>query len=614
MTSNDAGVQLLGVRFLEGPNLYFTRPTVRVTADLAAWYAVDAERFEQAVQTLGGRAGRTGQPGDVRRARAVIRLVELATRRIAAASGTPRLGVRVREGADVHEVILAFPASRPERGKELGRAVVKALGGLLKDPGLDPVPNAASRIVAVGDEPRFALKRPKVPVIAITGTNGKTTTTRLVAHIAMCAEKKTAWSSTDGVLVMGKHVEQGDYSGPGGARAVLETPGLEVAVLETARGGLLNRGMGVPVTDVSVVTNVTPDHLGVGGIETVDQLAEVKAIITKVVKPSGWVVLNGDDPRVWAMRTGSAARPICFTLDPHSPAIREARAAHGKAFTIVDGWIVRIDENGTDPIVSLDDVPMTLAGLSVHNVANALAGAAGALALGLPRVAVVEGLKTFAPDASHNPGRMNVYTLPVDGGAATVIIDMAHNEGGLEALLAVARGLVAPQSKLVLGLGTGGDRTDEILTSMGEMAGLGADCVHIVHKDYYLRGRTRENLEGFLRAGLAKAGVYPGESSPDELVGFPKTLEMTRPGDVLAFMTHSHQREIHTWLMEHGAAMDDAAAIRTKAQRHRQGGEDEHELTAAALIEQAIRLLEQAKSLDDAPKNIDQAIASLLED
>lgn len=615
MTRENPGVKLLGIRALEGPNLYFPRPAIRVTLDASGWYEVDTTAFAAALSQVRGRASKPGEPGSPQRARTVLRFIETVTRRVAYECGTPRLGIRVREGSGVGEVVIAFPWNRRERAKEMGRAVVALLADLLHASPSDLprlVSAAAMRVSQVAPEPRFVMPKARVPAIAITGTNGKTTTTRLVGHIAMTAGRKTAWSSTSGVVVDGVQIESGDYSGPGGARQVLDTPGLEVAVLETARGGLLNRGMAVGAVDVSVVTNVTPDHLGEGGIDTVDQLAEVKGIITKVVKPSGWTVLNGDDPRVWAMRTTTRGRPFCFTLDPHSPAIRQAQDLHGRAITVHDGHIVVVDADGATDVVSLDEVPMTLAGLSEHNVANALAGAAGALALGLPKIAVVEGLKTFAPDAEHNPGRMNVYSLPWADGEITVVIDMAHNEAGLDALLKVGRGLVAPDARLVLGLGTGGDRTDEILTNMGEMAGLGADHVEIVHKEYYLRGRSMENLESFLREGLARTGIYPGPSWEDEFVGFDAVLAAARQGDVVAYMTHSHQAELHDWLVAHGATMDAAATIASKARAHRDAREpDAAERAVRSGVDSAIHSL---SALDAAqlPGPVSEALRLLL--
>ena len=611
-----ARVELLGNRVLDGPNLYFTRQAIKTTLDLGAWCAAPEETVSAAFRALDSRRPKIGEPGGPVRERCVMRLAEVVTRQIAQLSGTGRLGVRVRHGEEPGEYVVAFPWNRRERGRALGRAIARALDDLLDTERANGAcVRAAADVRDAEQGPRETLPRPRVPVISITGTNGKTTTTRLVAHIAMTAGRTTAWSSTDGVLVMGEHIEHGDYSGPAGAQAVLATPGLEVAVLETARGGLLNRGMGVPYNDVSVVTNVTSDHLGSGGINTVDQLAEVKAIITKVTRPSGWCVLNGDDPRVWAMRVGTPAQLVAFTLDPNAPCIREVRAARGKAFTVIDGFIACIEDGGIDMLVSLDDVPMTLAGLSRHNVANALAGAAGALALGLPRSAVVQGLKTFAPDATLNPGRMNVYSLPLGADQqASVIIDMAHNEGGLEALLDVGRGLVAPGSRLLLGLGTGGDRSDEILVALGELAGRGADVVHVVHKEHYLRGRTMEDLEKHLRDGLSHVGAHAEASHETELDGLRGLLDVAHDGDVVAVMTHSHQAELHAWLLEHGATTDGPREIRRKVRAARGSGDapiDSVPDEARDDVRIAIDALERAASHDTSPSVFGDMATSL---
>ena len=295
------------------------------------------------------------------------------------------------------------------------------------------------------------------------------------------------WSSTDGVYVDGELVEAGDYSGPSGAQRVLADPRVRLAVTETARGGILLRGMGITANDVSVVTNVSADHLGLQGIDTLDQLAEVKAVITKVTKPTGWVVVNGDDPRTFAMRLGSPARPFVFSRDPGSPTLRAALNEGGRAATVLDGDLVVLDAGG-DPthLVPVADIPMTLAGLSHFNVENALAAAAAGLAIGLSPAAVVEGLRDFQPDPTHNPGRMNIYSVD----EVTVVIDLAHNEAGLAALLEVMGGLRPPGGRLLLGLGTAGDRTDEIITMIGEIGARGSDRAVIIHKDSYLRGRT----------------------------------------------------------------------------------------------------------------------------
>lgn len=592
-TTDALPVRTTEVRLLEGPNLYFPKPAVKLTLDLPGVLAADADTMRALCRAVGLDRTQPGARGSAQRQRVVVRVVERAVRSVAAAAGTGRLGVRTRPGSSEHEVVCAFVWKHRNRAIALAEAVAPVLAEVL---GGRPLAEAAAaradtvRAAEGGEPPRVLA--PRIPVASVTGTNGKTTTTRLLAHISMTAGRRTAWSSTDGVVVQGELVEPGDYSGPAGARAVLETPGVEVGILETARGGMLLRGMGVSHNDVSVVTNVTADHLGLQGIDTVDQLAEVKAIVTKVTRPGGWAVLSGDDPRAWAMRTGTRARPWVFTADPDSPVVREAVAAGGRAMTVLDGYLTVLTPDGIpDRLVRVLDVPMTLSGLSAHNVLNALAGAAAALALGLPREAVVEGLRTFTPDDVLNPGRMNTYTVPVEGGHATVVVDLAHNEAGLEALLDVTRGLVAPGALVHLALGAVGDRTDELLESLGEIAGLRADHVVVAHKAKYLRGRSREDLEGHLLAGLGRAGVADVTSYPTEVDGLAAVVAAAGDGDVAAVMCHAEREEVYAWLREHGATPDDAATIRQKVVAARGEHEDEAEIAALwATTDEAARI------------------------
>jgi cyanophycin synthetase len=575
-------VTVTEVRVLEGPNLYFPRPAIKVIVGCQGYLSVDECTFRAISRRLGMRGVRPGAPDSEQRQRAVMRLVAQVIHQIAAASGTTRLGVRVRTGGSRAEVIAAFPWRWQGRGVALGQSLGPALNRLL-----DPDEAVQERALAAAVEAvtqadkgtHFTMVKANVRVASVTGTNGKTTTTRLLGHIGMTAGLLTAWSSTDGVVVQGEIVQPGDYSGPSGGRQVLATPGLQLAILETARGGLLLKGMGISVNDVSVVTNVSADHLGMDGITTVDQLAEVKAIVTKITKASGWVVLNGDDPRVWAMRVGIKARPWVFSLDPDSPALRESLRLGGRGVTVLDGDVVVLQPHADpDHLAPVLDVPMTLSGLCEHNIANALAAVAAALGLGLPREAVVQGLRTFEPDPRCNPGRMNVYTLPLPaGGAAAVIIDFAHNEAGLEGLLQVAEGLRPPGSAVHLGLGSAGDRTDEILQGLGELAGRRADRVSVVTKASYLRGREMADLEAQLRTGLARVGVAEVDSYPTELAGLQALVAAANPGDVLAVMVHADRAEIHRWLTDSGATVDSARDIRKKVIASR----GEHEAEAA---------------------------------
>ena len=592
--------EVVEVRILSGPNLYFTRPAAKITVRLPGYAVAQSGALRQLGRSLAVRASDVGAPETEARQRFVLRLAERVVRLLVRQVGSSRVAVRVRAGQTLDEIVIAFALSNRGRGEAVGKVIDGVLADLLTaDDPLAVISAAAERVQAAPLGDRVQPLRPKVPVVAITGTNGKTTTTRLVAHLGMTAGLRTGWSSTDGVLVQGELIERGDYSGPGGARTVLEAPGVQFGVLETARGGMLLRGLGTATNDVSVVTNVSADHLGMNGIDTIDQLAEVKAIITKVTKPKGWVVLNGDDPRVWAMRTAASGQPWCFSLDAESPALREALELRGRGVTVIDGDITVLQPGRSpDRLVSLLDVPVTLSGLSHHNIANALAATAAGLGAGLRREAVIEGLRTFAPDHRHNPGRMNIYTVVLpQGGTATVVLDMAHNEAGLDALLQVGRGLVRPGSQLQLGLGTGGDRTDEILVAMGEMAGLRADRVQVVHKEHYLRGRTMEELESFLRQGLSSVGVVPTASWPDELSGLMGLLAAAHDGDVLALMTHSDRAKLHTWLVENSGTADGAAVIRRKVVAARGEHEAEREIAALWELDDDVARIEAARAL-----------------
>jgi cyanophycin synthetase len=326
---------------------------------------------------------------------------------------------------------------------------------------------------------------------------------------------------------------------------------VELAVLETARGGILRRGVGVAHNDVAVVTNVSADHLGLGGVQTLDQLAEVKATIVRITRPGGWVVLNADDPRTLAMRRQSRARPFLFALDPDAPGLREAQGEGGRAATVLDGELVVLDRGRVERLLPVPEVPVTMAGLSSPNVANALAAAAAGIGVGLPREAVLEGLRSFRPDPAQNPGRMNV--LDLDG--RTVIVDMAHNEASLHALLEVARGLCPAGRRVLAMVGTAGDRPDELIRALGEIAARRADRVVVGEKERYLRGRERTEMPRLLREGAAAVGVTDVPVHPTELAGLRALLAESAPGDVCALMAPAERDELLAWLAGQGARL-----------------------------------------------------------
>jgi cyanophycin synthetase len=555
---------LVELRVLEGPNLYFPRAAIKLTLDVSALAAAPEEVAARFARRIGLNNVRPGAAETGFRQRFATRAVARLVRAIAAESGTSRLAVRVRPTGDQHRIVVAFPWRHRERAQEMGRAVADVLDAV---PGADvesAVSAAAARVAAAAPGVAPHTLTPKVPVVAVTGTNGKTTTSRMIAHIARTSGKLVGWSNTDGIYIDGRLIEAGDYSGPSGAGRILAHPEVEFAVTETARGGILLKGIGLTRNDVSVITNVSADHLGLHGIDTVDQLAEVKSVVAQITRKDGWAVLNGDDPRVYAMRAVTKARPWVFSRDPDSPAVREVLGSGGRATTVIDGWVAVLAANADpDPLVELVEVPMTLAGLSRFNVENTLAAASAALAIGIPRDVVVEGLRTFRPDAEHNPGRMNFFTL----GEVSVVIDLAHNEAGLEALLEIMNGVRRPGARLLLALGAVGDRSEELIEKLGEIGARDSDVLAIAHKDRYLRGRGVAELDALMRAGAERVGVTDITSYPTEVAGLAALVERADAGDVVALMCHAEREEVYAWLATRGATPDSPETLAAKVRQ-----------------------------------------------
>jgi cyanophycin synthetase len=558
-----APTSLVELRVLDGANLYFSRAAVKLTLDLTSLIDAPAPQAKAYASALGLGSTRPGRIGSGFRQRFAIRVVGHIVRRIAREAGIGRIGVRVRAVADVHRLVVAYPWAHEGRARALGAAIVEVVDAFGSDHLTELVGTVGDRVrnEPAGDPPPTL--RPKVPVVAVTGTNGKTTTSRMIAHIGRAAGLHVGWSSTDGVYFDGDLVKYGDFSGPSGAGQVLSQPGIQLAVTETARGGILRRGVGVAYNDVSVVTNVTADHLGLAGIDTIDQLAEVKAVITQITRPRGWCVVNGDDPRTFAMRLGSPAKCWVFSRDPDSPSIRTVLDEGGRATTVLDGYITVLDQTSdAEALVKVVDVPMTLSGLSHYNLENALASASAALGLGLPRTAVVEGLTSFAPN-ENNPGRMNMYSVR----DFTVVIDLAHNEAGLEALLEIMNGVRQPGGQLLLALGSPGDRADDMVSTMGAIGARGADRVVIGHKDTYLRGRPPEELDAVFRAGTSSVGVDDVPSFPTELDAAKALVGEAQPGDVVAIMSLQDRASLDAWLRAEGATVDTPEILRAKVER-----------------------------------------------
>jgi cyanophycin synthetase len=568
-------VRLEEIRVLDGANLYFTRPAVKLT--LRVVRLIDAT--DDTAVEIAGRAGmsqgdrpghvRVGAAGSDQRRRFVARLVAHLARSLAAATET-NLAVRSRPGPEPDQVVLAFPWRHRTAAEAFGNEVPALLAAALETRrSIDrAVREAARRLARVEAGPAPKVPDPTIPVISVTGTNGKTTVVRLLAHLARTAGKNVAYSSTDGVYFNDRLVETGDYSGFGGAGLALSQPDVEVAVLETARGGILLRGIGTRHNDVAVVTNVSADHLNLHGIRTLDQLAEVKATITRITRPSGWDVLNADDPRVLAMRRGIRGRPWLFSLDHEHPAIRSTVAERGRATTVIDGWLSVLAGAAARPLVPLEEVPVTLAGISSHNIHNAMAAASAALGIGLDEESVIEGLRSFVLDPERNPGRSNLFEL--DG--RIVVVDYAHNEAGMAGLVETCRGLRARGREIWLAFSCAGDRSNEILHGLGYLAARGADHVAVTELNRYLRGREPSDLLERLRAGAVDGGATDVPAFSDEMHALNWMLERSRPRDVVALTSLGQRPEIFAFMEQRRATRVGAGRVRQLAKAARKAG------------------------------------------
>lgn len=385
-----------------------------------------------------------------------------------------------------------------------------------------------------------------IPVGLVTGTNGKTTTVRLTQRMLRAAGLAVGISSTDWIGVDDTIIDRGDYSGPGGARAILRQRAIDCAVLETARGGLLRRGLGMPRADAALITNIAEDHLGDFGSENLNELLDLKWIVTKALDQQSMAILNADDPMLVA-KSRELNVPICwFGLQPDAPML-EHNLTQGKPLvSVVDQQFARYDGKRWYPLCAVSDAPITVGGSAQHNIANALGAIALANTLGCADDAIVSGLRSMQPN--DNPGRCNFFDI----NGVNVLLDFAHNPSAMEAIFGIAQHHAA--TRRILCFGQAGDRTDQSIIELGELAWeIGLDHVFISELADYRRGRSPNEVFKLLSTGLVSRGAQPADIShcEHEHQALKKALEMAQPGDLVIMLALGEARSILDWLVAH---------------------------------------------------------------
>lgn len=368
----------------------------------------------------------------------------------------------------------------------------------------------------------------RIPVVSVTGTNGKTTTTRLIAHILRERNLVVGMANSDGIWIGDRRIIEGDTTGPTSAKLVLRDPDVEAAVLETARGGILRAGLGYDFADIAVITNISEDHFGQYGIETLGDLAHVKSVVAEAVRKHSYVILNADDPYVVKMAAHTKGKVVFFSTEPESAMVRQHLGAGGAAVFIRRGRVIVAVGDRVIRVGSVKSFPVTLDGKAAHNVQNVLAAVGAAWALGIPGSEIGEHLQSFYSSQWDNPGRLNIFEVD----DFKVMIDYGHNAAGIEQIITFANKL--NPRRLIGVITVPGDRPDDSIYKVGQLSGKGFDYLFI-REDVDLRGRKAGEVAGLLRSGALQAGMPEKRISTilPETEAFSAALNFAGPGDLV---------------------------------------------------------------------------------
>ena len=377
----------------------------------------------------------------------------------------------------------------------------------------------------------------RIPIIAITGTNGKTTTTRLIAHIYRQTGQVVGYTTTDGIYIDDHVVEKGDTTGPQSAQVILKDPTVEVAVLETARGGILRSGLAFDTCDVGVVLNISADHLGLGDIETIEQMAQVKSVVAEAVSPKGYAVLNADDPLVAAMAKKVKSQVAYFAMNPENELVKNHTRGGGLAAVYENGYLSILKGDWTLRIEQAVHLPVTMEGRAPFMIANALAASLAAFAQGVPIEVIRAALTTFRASVNQTPGRMNLFNL----GGYHALVDYAHNAASYEAVGGFVRNWPGERIGVI---GGPGDRRDEDFIELGKLSAKIFDRI-IVKEDDDLRGRSSGEAAELICKGISQENPNcQYEILLKETDAINMGLDQAAPGGLVVILPESVTRAI----------------------------------------------------------------------
>lgn len=390
----------------------------------------------------------------------------------------------------------------------------------------------------------------RIPSAYVTGTNGKTTSTRMTARILQISGLTTGTTSSDGVSVNETLVEEGDWTGTGAARRVLRHSDVEVAVLETARGGMLRRGLVLENCDAALVTNVSSDHLGEYGIDTVEDMAKVKGLVFGAVKTGGTHVINADDPLL-RMLPLPPGRRCWFSTTGRNAFVRAQLAEGALAWVLEDDWLSLCEGDQIERILAVGDLHSAHGGAAFHNIANALGAAGLAQSLGASIHAIREGLRSFGKHPDDNPGRCSIRSIR----GVNLLLDFGHNPRGVEAILKTGRLLIQnkPTARLWVSIGQAGDRSDTDLVELAEAVGRAEpDRVSLREVPGYERGRGAGEVAEILKDTLTRGGLSPEAIvfHKNEIDSMHAALGWTQPGDLVVHLVHIQREAINALLAD----------------------------------------------------------------